>query len=229
MIPRVWLSLLTVMLATLVGPGTQAAEMRPSGFVVATDVAPDLVVEMRYAGSHNFIGEPIEGYERPICLLTRAAAQALAEVQRDLASRGLGLKVFDCYRPQRAVARFIRWARDIADVRCKAEFYPDVDKRDLFKLGYIATRSGHSRGSTADLTLVRHADGAELDMGTSFDFFSRRSWPSDTKVSATAHENRAVLATTMRRHGFKPYEREWWHFTLGSEPYADRYFDFPVH
>src|SRR5262249_1799484 len=125
----------------------------PNSFVDAATIVPGLVIEMRFAGNHNFVGEPIRGYERPGCLLTRAAAQALAMIQSDLESRGLGLKVFDCYRPQRAVAHFARWARDIRDVRRKAEFYPEVNKGDLFSLGYIAYRSGHSRGSTVDLTL----------------------------------------------------------------------------
>jgi zinc D-Ala-D-Ala dipeptidase len=210
------------------GTPAHAKEIRPENFVDAAEIVPDLVVEMRYAGNHNFVGEPINGYERPVCLLTRSAARALAEVQSDLKSRGLGLKVFDCYRPQRAVAHFIRWARDVADTRAKAEFYPAVDKRNLFVLGYIASQSGHSRGSTVDLTMVRRADGAELDMGTPFDFFSPKSWPSDRSVSTQARANRGILATVMSAHGFRSYNKEWWHFTLRGEPYPDRYFDFPV-
>ena len=183
---------------------------------------------MRYAGRHNFVGEPIAGYERPVCLLAREAAQALANVQADLGARGLGLKVFDCYRPRRAVAHFVRWARTIADVRNKAEFYPDVDKRRLFELGYIASQSGHSRGSTVDLTLVRRPDNTEVDMGTPFDFFSPRSWPSDASVGVEARRNRTALASAMRRGGFRPYEKEWWHFTLRDEPFPNRAFDFSV-
>jgi zinc D-Ala-D-Ala dipeptidase len=204
-----------------------AEKLRPADFVDAATVVPHLVVDMRYAGEHNFVGEPIEGYERAACLLTQQAASALALVQEDLRSQGLGLKVFDCYRPQRAVAHFVRWARDAADVRHKAEFYPDVDKRNLFALGYIATRSGHSRGSTVDLTLV-DAGGTELDMGTSFDLLGPQSWPSSSAVSASARHNRALLAAAMRRGGFRPYFKEWWHFTLAQEPYPNRYFDFPV-
>ena len=145
---------------------------------------------------------------------------------RDLAPRGLVLKAFDCYRPTRAVANFVRWARDLSDTAGKREFYPDVDKSTLFRDGYISSRSGHSRGSTIDLTLAR-ADGHELDMGTPFDFFSTRSWPS-ANVSAEAKANRAVLASAMRRRGFRPYDKEWWHFTLSHEPFPDTYFDFPV-
>jgi D-alanyl-D-alanine dipeptidase len=163
-----------------------------------------------------------------VCLLSRPAAAALAQVVADLESRGLTIKVYDCYRPQRAVAHFIRWARNVADVKMKSEFYPHVDKRTLFRDGYIAGRSGHSRGSTADLTLARRANGQALDMGTPFDFFSPRSWPSDRSVSAEAQTNRALLAQAMRRRNFRPYDKEWWHFTLRHEPYPQTYFNFPV-
>ncbi|HXL48852.1 MAG TPA: M15 family metallopeptidase, partial [Xanthobacteraceae bacterium] len=156
----------------------------PPGFVDAAVVVDALVVDMRYFGDNNFVGQRIDGYERPRCILSAPAGNALAAVQRDLAARGLGLKVFDCYRPQRAVAHFVRWAQRIDDVKRKREFYPDVNKHDLFKEGYISARSGHSRGSTADLTLVRRADARELDMGSPFDFFSPKSWPSDRGVSA---------------------------------------------
>jgi D-alanyl-D-alanine dipeptidase len=204
------------------------AERRPADFVDAATVVPGLVVEMRYFGSHNFVGRPIDGYVRPVCLLVRPAAEALAQVGRDLAPNGLALKVFDCYRPARAVAHFVRWARDLADVARKSEFYPAVDKRNLFRDGYIASRSGHSRGATVDLTLVRRADGRDLDMGTPFDFFGVRSWPSNRQVGAEARRNRALLAQAMRRRGFVPYKQEWWHFTLRNEPYRHRTFDFPV-
>jgi zinc D-Ala-D-Ala dipeptidase len=208
-----------------------AAEQRPAAFVDAATLIPGLVVEMRYAASHNFVGAPVDGYEKPVCLLARPAAEALAQVQRDLSAQKLGLKVFDCYRPARAVAHFIRWARDVRDTKAKDEFYPAVDKRDLFRLGYISPQSGHSRGATVDISLVRLADGAEpveLDMGTPFDAFSPRSWPSDTTVSAEARRNRALLAEAMRRRGFVRYVKEWWHFTLGNEPFRGTYFDFPV-
>jgi len=216
--------------AALVGASAQAGE-RSSAFVDASEAVPGLVVEMRYAGEHNFVGTRIDGYQRRLCLLTKPAATALAAVQRDLAEQGLGLKVFDCYRPTRAVAHFVHWAQNLADQRGKDEFYPDVDKRDLFREGYIAERSSHSRGSTVDLTLVRLADGApatELDMGTCFDRFSPRSWPSDTNVDTGAQANRTLLAAAMERRGFKPYDKEWWHFTLADEPFPDTYFDFPV-
>jgi D-alanyl-D-alanine dipeptidase len=208
-------------------PQHACAQERPSAFVDVASVVPGLVADMRYAGAHNFVGRPIDGNEAPHCLLTQAAAAALAEVARDLKPRGLVIKVFDCYRPARAVANFVRWARELNDTAGKAEFYPDVDKRTLFRDGYIASRSGHSRGSTADLTLAA-VDGRELDMGTPFDFFSPRSWTADPSISAQAHANRVLLAQAMQRGGFRGYDKEWWHFTLRHEPFPETYFDFPV-
>ena len=198
-----------------------------AAFVDAASVVPGLLADIRYAGSHNFVGRPIDGYEAPRCLLTREAANALADVARDLSSRGLHIKVFDCYRPARAVANFVRWARNIGDTAAKTEFYPNVDKRTLFRDGYIASHSGHSRGSTIDMTLAGD-DGRELDMGTPFDFFSPRSWTADSSITAEQHANRMVLAAAMRRHGFRGYDKEWWHFTLRGEPFPETYFDFPV-
>jgi len=212
----------------LVLPAAEAFAQTAAGFVDAATAVQGIVVDMRYFGSHNFVGTRIDGYEAPRCLLTRQAATALAAVESDLESRGLGLKVFDCYRPARAVAHFVRWARDLADLQGKAEFYPEADKRNLFKEGYIASRSGHSRGSTIDITLVTRQDGRDLDMGSPFDFFGPRSWPSYRGVSEEARNHRALLAGAMRRRGFGPYEREWWHFTLAREPFPNTYFDFAV-
>lgn len=199
---------------------------RPPAFVDAATVIPGLVVDMRYFGSDNFVGTQVDGYEAPVCLLTHQAATALAAVQRDLRPRGYGLKVFDCYRPARAVRHFVRWARD-PDTSTKAEYYPHVAKGNLFREGYIASRSGHSRGSTVDLTLVRLPGGEELDMGTPFDFLSPESGQTG-KVSAEARANRKILADAMRARGFIPYDKEWWHFTLRNEPFPNSYFDFPV-
>jgi D-alanyl-D-alanine dipeptidase len=204
-----------------------AAQDRPAAFVDAATVVPGLIVEARYAGSHNFVGRPIDGYEAPRCLLTRPAAEALAGVAKDVAQDGLVIKVFDCYRPVSAVANFIRWARNLNDTAGKAEFYPNVDKRTLFRDGYISSRSGHSRGSTVDLTLAR-ADGRELDMGTPFDLFSPKSSPLDGSIGPKAVANRRELSEAMRHHGFRSYVREWWHFTLSREPFPNTYFDFPV-
>ena len=205
-----------------------AAQTRPPGIVDASTLVPNLVIDMRYLGSDNFVGKPIDGYEKPICYLTREAAAALAAVARDLAPQGLAIKAFDCYRPVRAVAHFVRWARDLRDEARKADYYPQVEKRNLFRDGYIAARSGHSRGSTLDMTLVRRDGGKELDMGTPFDFFSSRSAPGDKSVSAEAQANRKLLADAMRRRGFTPYSKEWWHFTLRNEPFPNTFFDFPV-
>jgi len=216
----------------LLALGGTAASAQPDGFVDAATAVPGLAVEMRYFGTHNFVGTRIDGYEAPRCLMARQAAVALAGVERDLAARGLGLKAFDCYRPARAVAHFVRWAGNLADLKNKAEFYPRMDKRNLFKDGYIASRSGHSRGATVDLTLIRLDDGGELggelDMGTPFDFFGPQSWPSYPGVSDEARRNRTLLAEAMRRGDFRPYAREWWHFTLAREPFPSTYFDFPV-
>jgi D-alanyl-D-alanine dipeptidase len=203
-----------------------AQGQRPASFVDAATLVPGLVVDMRYFSEDNFVGRRIAGYQKPVCLLTIQAAQALAEVARDLEPRGLRLKVFDCYRPKRAVAHFMRWARAADDLKSKQAYYPDIDKKRLFAEGYIAARSGHSRGSTVDLTLVD--DSGELDMGTPFDFLSPRSNTLDPGVSAQAHRHRMLLAAAMSKRGFRPYDMEWWHFTLQGEPFRDTYFDFPV-
>lgn len=199
-----------------------------SGFVDARALIPDLAIEMRYAGQENFIGRPIAGYEDSICLITRQAAIALARVQTQLAASGLGLKVFDCYRPARAVADFAAWARDPQDQARKADYYPNVDKSQLFALGYIAERSGHSRGSTLDVTLVNLTTRAEIDMGSAYDLFDTRSWPTDQTVNPAQRANRLTLQSVMTANGFRPLAEEWWHFTLNDEPFPETYFDFPV-
>ncbi len=201
------------------------------GFVDVQQIIPTLQVDPRYYGSHNFVGERIDGYLAPRVILTRPAAEALQRVQQELKLFGLGLKLFDGYRPQRAVAHFVRWAQDLDDTRMKADFYPEVDKHNLFKDGYIAEKSGHSRGSTVDLTLVALDAGkpvAELDMGTGFDWFSPQSWPDSPAMTPAQRAHRLLLRLVMEKYGFKPYAQEWWHFTLANEPFPDTYFDFPV-
>jgi D-alanyl-D-alanine dipeptidase len=208
-----------------------AASNPPARLVPLADLAPAIEQDLRYAGPDNFVGAKVDGYERPVCLLTEPAARALAEVQRGLEADGLGLRVFDCYRPTRAVAHFARWARDLADQRTKPRYYPYVDKAALFAEGYIAERSSHSRGSTVDVTLVeRSADGstAEVDMGTPFDLFDPRSATASPDVAAAARANRARLRAALERGGFHNLEQEWWHYTLSGEPYPDTYFDRPV-
>ncbi len=224
--PKFW-QWITVLSALAMLVASAGASQRAAMLIDAGTVVPGLITDIRYAGSHNFVGRPIDGYRAPRCLLTQPAADALAEVAREVATRGLVIKAFDCYRPARAVADFVRWARDPKDQAAKAEFYPEVDKRTLFRDGYIASRSGHSRGSTIDLTLAR-SDGTELDMGTPFDFFSPRSWTAASSVSAEQHANRMRLAAAMQRHGFRGYPKEWWHFTLRNEPFPATYFDLPV-
>ncbi|MUM76435.1 peptidase M15 [Pseudodesulfovibrio sp. F-1] len=200
----------------------------PEGFCHVEEVVPGVVLDVRYFTSHNFLGDPVDGYEAPRVILTVQAARALAGVQATLARFGLGLKVFDGYRPQRAVDHFVRWAEDLSDTRMKAEFYPDVDKAHLFRDGYIAARSGHSRGSTVDLTIIDLGTGEALDMGTPFDFFGPPSWPESPAMSAQVRANRALLQGIMVSHGFRPLAEEWWHFTLENEPFPDTWFDFPV-
>ncbi|MFH1913795.1 MAG: M15 family metallopeptidase [Pseudomonadota bacterium] len=200
----------------------------PEGFCHADEAVPGVVLDVRYFTSHNFVGVPVDGYEAPRVILTVQAARALAGVQQTLARFGLGLKVFDGYRPQRAVDHFVRWAENLDDTRMKAEFYPDVDKANLFRDGYIAAKSGHSRGSTVDLTIIDAATGKPLDMGTAFDFFGPPSWPDSPAMAAQVRANRALLQGIMISHGFRPLAEEWWHFTLEDEPFPDTYFDFPV-
>ncbi len=200
----------------------------PEGFVHLADVAPLAREEARYATADNFVGRPVDGYNAPRVVLSRPAAQALDKVARELAPFGLGIKVFDGYRPQRAVDHFARWAADLADQATKSRYYPDVAKERLFADGYIAARSGHSRGGTVDLTLIDLATGAELPMGTPFDFFGPESWPDHAGIPAPQRAHRLLLRQVMTRHGFRPLREEWWHFTLENEPYPDRYFDFPV-
>ena len=200
----------------------------PEGFVLVGEAIPDALLDIRYYTTYNFVGARIDGYEAPVAVLTREAADALKLVSDDMKQQGLRLVIYDAYRPQRAVDHFARWAEDITDTRMKAVFYPDVDKADLFEKGFIARRSGHSRGSTVDLTLLDEATGKLLDMGGPFDFFGELSHPDYAGVTAQQHENRMLLQSAMRKRGFKPLSTEWWHFTLVDEPYPKTFFDFPV-
>jgi D-alanyl-D-alanine dipeptidase len=205
----------------------RSATRLPADFVSLGEIDATIALDLRYATAHNFVGARIDGYDAARCLLTRAAAEALASVQADLRSEGLGLRVFDCYRPQRAVDHFVRWSRAPDDAAAKARHYPRVAKSALFAQGYIAERSGHSRGSTLDLTLVR-ADGRELDLGTEFDFFDPRAAGDSPEVSAEARALRMRLRAAMEQRGFRHYAAEWWHFTLANEPFPNRTFDAPV-
>ncbi|MGY6275773.1 M15 family metallopeptidase [Methylomonas sp. MgM2] len=197
-------------------------------FVNLKQMIPSVRLDMRYYSNHNFVGSRIDGYDAPKCLLTQEAALALGKVQTELASNRQSLKIFDCYRPRRAVDHFVRWAKDLNDQKMKSEYYPFVDKKALFSRGYIAEKSGHSRGSTVDLTIIDLNTGQELDMGTQFDFFDPRSHTADSNIGKKQRENRALLKSVMERNGFKNLAEEWWHFTLKNEPFPNRYFDFAI-
>ncbi|HWV71635.1 MAG TPA: M15 family metallopeptidase [Pseudosphingobacterium sp.] len=200
----------------------------PATFVYIQQIIPDVLYDIRYAGKHNFIGKPINGYKKSIAMLSAPAADSLKKVQNYLKTRGYRIKIFDAYRPQRAVNHFIKWAKATDDTLMKREFYPQIDKKDLFKLGYIAAKSGHTRGSTVDLTIVDIATGKEVDMGSPFDFFGNISHHGSHEINAEQESHRLILKEAMLRFGFKPLPEEWWHYTLVDEPYPTTYFDFEV-
>ncbi|WP_406229992.1 M15 family metallopeptidase [Nocardia sp. NBC_01009] len=249
------LALACVLTVTIAACEDSRSEAPPAGeaaFVSVTEVDPTILVDARYFGQHNFLGTRVAGYEAPKCLLTKQAASALAQVQQELRPMNLTLKTYDCYRPQRAVDHFVAWARDLGDVKMKAEFYPAVDKANLFRDGYIAEKSGHSRGSTLDLAIValpapeaeqyhegdplrecfRPADQRfrddMLDFGTGYDCFDPAAHTANPAVGGTQRAVRTLLTNLMDEHGFKNLAEEWWHFTLRDEPFPQTYFDFPV-
>lgn len=204
------------------------AEIDTSGFVLLADYVPSVIQEIRYYSTFNFIGERIDGYEEPCALLTKEAARALKEVSNQMIVKGYRLKIFDAYRPARAVKHFVLWGIEDLDLRMKPYFYPELEKQELFRQGYIAKLSSHSRGSTVDLTLFDMKTGQELDMGSPFDLFSEISHPDNKSVTEKQYNNRMLLQNAMTRSGFVPIGCEWWHFTLADEPYPETYFDFPV-
>lgn len=220
--------ILSLILILNVSIGFSQENGLPEGFVYLDEEIPGIVCEIRYTGENNFIGRPVKGYERQQAILSRPAAEALAKVQQELIKKDYMLKVFDAYRPQRAVNHFIEWARDQSDTLMKSEFYPDVQKKDLFSLGYIASRSGHSRGSTVDLTLIHAGNCKEVDMGSSYDFFGNISHHNAAGITAEQKRNRQLLKNVMRKYGFRHYPEEWWHYTFIPEAFPDTYFDFPV-
>jgi D-alanyl-D-alanine dipeptidase len=245
--------LLLAVLMLVAVPGSASAQTAPPGaFVSLADVDPSIVIEMRYRTAHNFVGRRIPGYREDVCILTRQAADALRRVQASVRARGYTLKVYDCYRPQRAVDAFVRWGRDLSDQRMKREFYPRVRKSRVFEEGYIATKSGHSRGSTVDLTLVktpprrqetyrrgdrlrdcaapraRRFRDNSIDMGTGYDCFDPKSHPFSRAFRGKIRRNRMALRRPMLAAGFQGLETEWWHFTLREEPFPETFFDFPV-
>ena len=191
-------------------------------FVNVNQAIPAIQYEIRYASNDNFIGRPIDGYNAPLCYLSKESAKALENAQKLVAEKGYRLKVYDCYRPQRAVNDFVIWAKDLNDTKMKATYYANVSKKELFHLGYIAVKSGHSRGSTLDLTI----EG--LEMGTPYDFFDKRSHTKDKNISIKAQHNRRYLKQIMQESGFMNYPKEWWHYTLKEEPFSETYFDFII-
>lgn len=223
----------------------------PEGFVEIREVIPDIILDLRYLTNHNFLGVPVEGYKSEKCFITKKAADSLAKVQAELKRFGLSLKIYDAYRPQRAVNHFVRWAKDLSDTLTKKEFYPTIDKSRLFEDGYIAEKSGHSRGSTIDLTIVpiplpyqpafdvndqcecfesidkRFKDNS-IDMGTGYDCFNVHSHTENPELTPQQRANRLLLKSLMDKYGFKNLPEEWWHFTLRNEPFPITYFDFEI-
>ncbi len=203
--------------------------MLPADFVYLEQIDPSIKQHILYATDQNIIGRPLHGYKKQVCILTKQAATALSAVQKELKQTyRYELLVFDCYRPTDAVAHFKSWSLDIDDQKNKASYYPNVDKKDFFKLGYVAERSNHSSGSTVDLTIIDSKTGEQLDMGTTFDFMDPLSHPDSRDVTEKQYENRQLLKRTMNKHGFVGIDTEWWHFTLDPQPFSEQYFNFAV-
>ncbi|APZ47633.1 peptidase M15 [Polaribacter reichenbachii] len=207
---------------------TISAQNLPKGFVYLSDIDASIQKELRYLGNNNFIGKPIDGYINNCVIVSKETAKALKKVQTILNKKGLSLKIFDAYRPQQAVNHFVKWAKVLNDTLMKQQYYPKVPKSQLFNLGYIASKSGHTRGSTTDLTIIDIKTGKELDMGSPFDFFGIESHPFYKNITQKRKENRMLLRKVMLDNGFKPYDHEWWHFTLKNEPFPKTYFNFPI-
>ena len=222
------LALFLLLLAGCGKPSAGLADTLPAGFVYAADAVPDVILEIRYYSAYNFVGTRVDDYLSPVAILTEQAANALRAAGKDLRGQGYAIKIFDAYRPQGAVSHFMRWAADEHDTLTKEYFYPDLKKNRLIPDGYIASRSGHSRGSTIDLTIVDMRTGKEADMGSPFDFFGEISHHGTKHISDEQKRNRLILKNAMEKAGFKPYSAEWWHYTLINEPYPNTYFDFPV-
>ena len=204
------------------------AQKLPKNFVYLEDIVPSIRIELRYFSNNNFIGKPIDGYNSKSLIITEETAKSLKKIQQELLQKELSLKIFDGYRPQKAVDHFVRWVQVLKDTLMKAQYYPKVKKNNLLKNGYIAERSGHSRGSTIDLTIINNKTGKALDMGSTYDFFGIQSHPLYQNISKKQKNNRMLLRNTMLNHGFTPYENEWWHFTLKKEPFPNTYFTFPI-
>jgi len=204
------------------------AQILKKGFSYLSEVDESIQQELRYFSSNNFIGKKIDGYNKNTIIISNAAANALKKVQAELKQMGLSLKVYDAYRPQQSVDHFVRWAKKLNDTLMKQSYYPTIRKSDLFKLGFIASKSGHTRGSSVDLSIVEIKTNKEIDMGSSYDFFGATSHSFHKKLSSRQEKNRMLLRNIMIKNGFKPYDKEWWHFTLVDEPFPNTYFNFDV-
>jgi D-alanyl-D-alanine dipeptidase len=216
-----------LLLATFSFSNILAQELHKK-FTHINNVDTTIKIELRYLSSNNFIGKPIDGYHKNTLIITKPTAFALKKVQQKLLKFGLSLKIFDGYRPQQSVDHFVRWAKVLNDTLMKRQYYPKVPKSELFKQGYIASKSGHTRGSTVDLTIIDARSGKELDMGSPYDFFGTQSHPQYSKITKRQRANRLLLRNLMLTNGFAPYENEWWHFTFKNEPFPKTYFNFPI-
>ena len=200
----------------------------PEGFCYVHELIDDVILDIRYAGTHNFVGDVIDGYEAPYAVMTVQAAEKLKAAAEEFRSLGYRVKIFDAYRPQSAVRHFVRWSADAEDMRMQAEFYPEYKKKSLLvDQGYIARNSSHCRGSAIDLTIT-DLDGNEIDMGTGFDYFGKLAWHGAKGVTEQQAQNRLALKTVMEKHGFRCFGHEWWHYKLMNEPYTKTGFNFPV-
>lgn len=251
---KILLLLVTYCIIAFAPCSALSKEARAKGFVYLCEVAPSIIISPRYSTSENFLGCPVNGYTKQTIIITRQAADALKNVQDYIAKDGYSLVVYDAYRPQRAVNNFVQWSENISDQIKKSQYYPRVDKAHVFELGYVAKRSGHSRGSTVDLTLIKNGDSLHpiqektrtlldgfmisilddgtVDMGSSFDLFDTASHFENNLIGEPFKSLRTYLRTVMNKFGFKPYAEEWWHFTLKNEPYLSTengsYFDFEI-
>ena len=204
------------------------AQILKKGFSYLSEVDESIQQELRYFSSNNFIGKKIDCYNKNTIIISNAAANALKKVQAELKQMGLSLKVYDAYRPQQSVDHFVRWAKKLNDTLMKQSYYPTIRKSDLFKLGFIASKSGHTRGSSVDLSIVEIKTNKEIDMGSSYDFFGATSHSFHKKLSSRQEKNRMLLRNIMIKNGFKPYDKEWWHYTLVDEPFPNTYFNFDI-
>lgn len=198
------------------------------GFVYLHDYDDSIKFDIRYATSNNFIGRPLAGYQANVCIVTKELAKILVDLQAHLKTKNLELMIYESYRPQRASEDILQWCQDLNDQKNKLEYYPNVDKCDFYQQQYILHHSGHTRGSTLDLTLLDRKTDLPLNMGSCFDFFGELSHPGNKNVPIEVYENRQYLQNLMQRYGFTGIHTEWWHFTLDNEPFPDTYFDFPV-